>query len=138
MADDQDSKRDGLDEQAKELLDSLDERKFELPEPPSTDALNQRIKDVTGKSLDATVESRKREQRKTESETKDTQAYYRSTSMGLSIAYGLLAIPCVFMAAAWALRKYADLGDPWYGLVILAGVILGFVVTVKRLAESNK
>jgi Flp pilus assembly protein TadB len=134
MPDDSERLADPLDQKAEEIMRSLDEKKFELPEPPSTEELSQRIKQVTGTDL----EVRERSKRKTQADTKDTQAYYRATSMGMSVAYGLLAIPTAFIAIAWALREYAKMPEPGYGLVILAGLILGFVVTVRRLNQLNQ
>ncbi|MCE9559015.1 MAG: AtpZ/AtpI family protein [Armatimonadetes bacterium] len=119
-----------------ELIAGIGTRKFELPEPPSTEIVQERIKAATGKSVQEVREEL--HPAKEKEAMKDLQSTNRSTTMALQVAYGLLAIPCAFIALGWLLQKYAGMPASANPIVILFGLILGFYVTFRRMNELNK
>lgn len=100
--------------------------RVELPEPPSEQDLEDRIRKVTGKaSLD---EAREAALHSTGSE--DLSSVYKGTATGLQLAYALLGMPLLGLGLGYFLDDPG--GTTWKGVLGALGAVIGIAYVIWR------
>ncbi|MBS1704911.1 MAG: hypothetical protein JST40_03490 [Armatimonadetes bacterium] len=123
-----------LEEIEAHLEENLKAAMGELPDVPTDEEIERRIKEATGGK---TIQEAREDFEKATQPKQESGGIYSGTANGLQLAYMLLAPPI----ALFLVGKLMDSGrtEPfWSTWLALAGVIIGLVAMVWRVNNLNK
>lgn len=122
---------DALLRRAKELEEGSIRIDIGLPEPPTREEIAARLDPLRER-----LETSRREA--TAAKGEDMREAYRSTGVGLSIAYVVIGVPILGWLVGWGIDSLKPGGLDWGAVFGIGGAFLGVALAIHRLNRENQ